>query len=90
MPPDPEKLKWTESLENEYQDVRKLMKRNLRLFPYEPESWLNLVIDSSSTRGVGFVLLQLINEDSPGEGATIVQANSSLLPPNVGLSPMDG
>ena len=83
------KLQWTDALEKEYQDVRRLMKRNLKLSPYEPELFLYLVIDGSATHGVGYILFQWINEDDPSAGATIVSANSSLLPPNVGFSPVD-
>ena len=83
------KQQWTEALEKEYQDERRLMKRNLKLSPYDPKRFLNLVIDGSATQRVGYVLFQWTNEDDASAGATIISANSSLLPPNIGFSPVD-
>ena len=37
----------------------------MRLSPYIPEKWLNLVIDGSATRGVGYVLFQWVEEEDP-------------------------
>ena len=83
------KLVWSEEMEREYLQTRKLMKENLKLSPYRAEQWLNMVIDGSSTRGIGYVLFQWLNEEDPSQGATIIQAGSSLLPPNLGFSPVD-
>ena len=44
----------------------------------------------SAIHRMGYVLFQWISEDNPAAGATIVSANSSLLPPNIGFSPIDG
>ena len=85
----PVQLKWSEALEGEFQSVRKLIKNNLKLSPYDPSRFLNLVIDGSAIHGMGYVLFQWIAEDNPAAGATIVSANSSLLPPNIGFSPID-
>ena len=52
------KLQWIDALEKEYQDVRILMKRNLKLSPYDPTRFFNLVIDGSAIHGVGYVLFQ--------------------------------
>ena len=84
------KLQWTDALEKEYQDVRRMMKSNLRLSPYDLTRFLNLVIDGSAIHGVGYVLFQWTDEADPSAGATIVSANSSLLPPHIGFSPVDG
>ena len=65
------------------------MKENLKISPYWAEQWLNMVIDGSSTRGIGYVLFQWLNEEDPSQGTTIIQAGSSLLPPNLGFSPVD-
>ena len=81
----PAQLKWSEALEGEYQSVRKLIKNDLRLSPYDPSRYLNLCID-----GMGYILFQWVSEDNPAAGATIVSANSSLLPPNIRFSPIDG
>ena len=83
------KLVWTMEMEREYLQTRKLMKENLKISPYRAEQWLNMVIDGSSTRGIGYVLFQWLDEEDPSQGVTIIQAGSSLLPPNLGFSPVD-
>ena len=52
------KLQWTDALEKEYQNVRRLMKNNLKLSPYDPTRFLNLFIDGSAIHGVGYLLFQ--------------------------------
>ena len=81
----PAKLKWSEALEGEYQNVRRLIKDNLKLSPYDPSRFLNLCIDGSAIHGMGYILFQWCDEKNPSAGATIVSANSSLLPPNIGV-----
>ena len=66
------------------------MKNNLKLSPYDPTRFLNLVIDGSAIHGIGYLFFQWTDEADPSRGATIVSANSSLLPPNIGFSPVDG
>ena len=80
-------LRWSEALEEEYQNVRTLIKNNLKLSPYDPSRWLNLVIDGSATHGMGWILFQWADEGKPSSGATIIDASLSLLPPNIGFSP---
>ena len=84
------KLQWTDALEGEYQNVRRLIKNNLKLSPYDPSWFLNLCIDGSAIHGLGYILFQWAVERNPSAGATIVSANSSLLPPNIGFSPVEG
>ena len=72
------------------QNVRRLIKNNLKLIPYDPSRFLNLCIDGSAIHGMGYILFQWCDERNPSAGATIVSANSSLLPPNIGFSPVDG
>ena len=86
----PAQLKWSEALEGEYQSLSSLIKNKLRLSPYDPSRWLNLCIDGSAIHGMGFLLFQWADEGKPSSGATIIAANSSLLPPNIGFSPIDG
>ena len=86
----PAQLKWSEALEGEYQNVRRLIKDNLKLSPYDPSRFLNLCIDGSAIHGMGYILFQWAEENNPSAGATIVSANFSLLPPNIGFSPVDG
>ena len=71
-------------------NVRTLIKNNFKLSPYDPSRWLNLIIDGSATHGKGWVLFQWADEGKPSSGATIIDASSSLLPPNIGFSPEDG
>jgi hypothetical protein len=84
-----EKLRWTPDLEAEYLATKKIMKKEIRLSPYNEKKWLNLVIDGASSRGIGFVCYQLVDEEDPSKGANIVQAGASLLPSNLGFSPVD-
>ena len=37
-----EKFEWTEEMEYEYQNVRKIMKKHLKLSPYDPKQKLRL------------------------------------------------
>ena len=83
-----DKLKWNPELEAEYLQTKKIMKTEIRLSPYNENRWLNLVIDGASSKGVGFVLYQLVDEEDPSKGANIIQAGSSLLPSNLGFSPV--
>ena len=67
-------------MEREYLQTRKLMKKNFKISPYQAKQWLNMVIDGSSTRGIGYVLFQWLNKEDPSQGATIIQAGISLIP----------
>ena len=61
------KFTWTQDLEQEYQNVKKVMCEQIRLSPYDPTKTLRLVIDGASLQGVGFVLFQWIDELSRGQ-----------------------
>ena len=65
------------------------MKRELKLSPYSDKRWLNLCIDAASSKGIGYVLYQNVDDDDPSLGSNIIQAGSSLLPNNLGFSPVD-
>ena len=75
----PAQLRWSEALEEKYQNVRTLIKNNLKLSPYDPSRWLNLIIDGSATHGMGWVLFQWADEGKPSSEATIIDASLSLL-----------
>ena len=81
----PSKFQWTDALEGEYQNVRRLIKNNLKLSLYDPSRFLNLCIDGSAIHSIGYILFQWADERNPSAGATIVSANSSLRPPNIGF-----
>ena len=49
------KLQWTDALEKEYQNVRRLMKNNLKLSPYDPTRFLNRVINGSAIHSAVYV-----------------------------------
>ena len=53
------KLVWNDELEAEYLQTKKLMKKSLKISPYRPERWLNMIIDGASTKGVGVHLLPM-------------------------------
>ena len=52
------KVIWNEELEEEYQNVLKIMQTRIRLSPYDPKKKLRLVIDGAKTVGTGFLLIQ--------------------------------
>ena len=62
----------------------------IRLSPYDHSKPLKLLTDRTSSKGVGFVLLQLRNKSKPELGCTIVAANSSALKEaQIKYSPVD-
>ena len=69
-------FEWTEEMEAEIQFLKKTMKQNLKLSPYNTAQKLRLIIDGSHTIGTGFVLIQY----NVKEGIKIINAGSSLLP----------
>ena len=77
------KFTWTQDLEQEYQNVKKVMCEQIRLSPYDPTKTLRLVIDGASLQGVGFVLFQWIDELYPSKRAAIINANESMLNDNL-------
>ena len=61
-------FKWTEDMEQEFQFLKKSMKKSMKLSPYNPEQKLRLIIDGSRTIGTRFILIQYINDDNVEEG----------------------
>ena len=55
------KFVWTEEMEYEYQNLRKIMRKQLKLSPYDPKQKLRLVIDGARTAGTGFLLIQYVD-----------------------------
>ena len=64
------KVMWNEELEEEYQNVMKIMQTKIRLSPYDPKKKLRLVIDSTKTVGMGLLLIQYLNDKKPEKGIT--------------------
>ena len=80
----------TDLLEEEYKAVKDIMVSHIRLSPYDPKKELHLIIDGASSIGVGFVLIQYLDDQHPEKGALIINANSSMLSEQqVGYSPID-
>ena len=84
------KFSWTESLEAEYSAVKNIIKNQMRLSPYDPKKELRLIADGASSIGIGYVLFQYLDDADPSKGALIISANSSMLAPHAGHSPIDG
>ena len=77
-------------MNEEYQMVRDVMKKQLRLSPYNEKEPLCLVVDGASSVGAGYVLFQWRDSQDPGAGAHIISANSTMFPKNRVFSPIDG
>ena len=76
-------------MEQEFQFLKKEMKKSLKLSPYNPEQKLRLIIDGSRTVGTGFILVQYINDENVEEGIKIINAGSALLPQEREFSAME-
>ena len=62
------KFVWTEDMENEYNNIRQIMKKQIKLSPYDPDKKLRLVIDGGRTAGTGFLFIQNVDDkDIHGE-----------------------
>ena len=55
--------------------MRKTILEQIQLTLFDPNKSLRLVIDGARTEGARFVLLQLVDEMNPGDGAVIVNAS---------------
>ena len=82
------KFTWTQDLEQEFVNTKKVMSEQIRLSPYNSKKTLNLVVDAASSLGVGFVLFQWIDELDPSKGAAIINANASMLMPDMLRKPL--
>ena len=76
-------------MEEEFNFLKKEMKKSLKLSPYNPDQKLRLIIDGSRTVGTGFILVQYINDENVEEGIKIINAGSALLPQERVLSAME-
>ena len=84
------KFIWTDLLEQEYNAVKELIVKQIRLSPYNPGKVLRLLIDGASSIRVGYCLFQFLDDTDPAKGAVIISANSSILGENqVGYSSID-
>ena len=76
------KFKWTEDMENEYNNIKQIMKKQLKLSPYDPSRKLRLVIDGAQTAGTGFLLIQYVDDKDIHKGIQIIHSGSNVLPLN--------
>ena len=65
------KFEWTEDMENEYNNIRQIMKKQLKLSPYDPSKKLRLVIDARMA-GTGFLLIQYVDDKDIHIGIQII------------------
>ena len=76
------KFEWTEDIENEYNNLRQIMKKQLKLSPYDPTKKLRLVIYGAQTVGTGFLLIQYVDEKDIHKGVQIIHSGPNILPLN--------
>ena len=85
-------MEWNNDLEKEFQGIKEIMKDSIKISPFDGTKRARVVIDGTSSLGVGFALFQL--RDPADEdfklGVNIIAANSSLLANDQGISPIDG
>ena len=68
------KFVWTEEMEYEYKNLRK----QLKLSSYDPNQELRLVIDGARTAGIGFLLIQYIDDKDVEKGVKIIHSGSNV------------
>ena len=74
---------WTDEMEREYHKVWKTLLEQICLTPYNPDLTRHrMKIDGASTKGIGFVFKQCIDELNPDKEAIILNAYSSRLKEN--------
>ena len=69
--------------------VRQIMKKRLKLKPYDPKKKLRLVIDEANTGGTGFLLIQYVDDKDIKKGIQIIHSGSNVLPLNREFSSME-
>ena len=82
------KFEWTEDMENEYSNMKQIMKKQLKLSPYDPKKKLRLVIDETRTAGTGFLLIKYVDNKDIKKGIQIIHSGSNVLPLNREFSSM--
>merc|ERR1712215_415737 len=76
------KFIWTPEMEKDFQLVKHIFNKQIRLSPFDPKKKINLLIDWANGSGVGYVLYQHVNDEDPGGEVVIINANSSALKDN--------
>ena len=83
------KFEWTEDMKKEYNNIKQIMKKQLKLFPYDPKKKLRLVIDGACTAGTEFLLIQYVDNKDMKKGIQIIHSRSNVLPLNREISSME-
>ena len=76
-------------MENKYNNIRQIMKKQLKLSPYDPTKKLRLVIYGAQTVGTGFLLIQYVDEKDIHKGVQIIHSGPNILPSNRDFSSME-
>ena len=58
----------------------KIMRKQLKLSPFDPKQKLRLVIDGARTVGTGFLLIQYVDDKDVVKGVKIIHLGSNVLP----------
>ena len=69
-------------MENEYNNIKQIMKKQLKLSPYNLSRKLRLVIDGAWTAGTGSLLIQYVDDKHIHKGIQIIHSGSNVLPLN--------
>ena len=73
---------WSPEIELEFEKVKEIFTKQIRLSPFNPDREINLLIYRANRSGVGYVFYQNVNDKDPDGEVTIVNANSSALKEN--------
>ena len=69
-------------MELEFEKVKEIFTKQIRLSPFNPDREINILIDAANKSGVGYCFYQNVNDNEPDGEVTIVNANSSALKDN--------
>ena len=73
------KFEWTQIMEREFEDVKKVFSNQIRLSPMDTSKRINIATDGANSAGIGFVIFQNSNDLEVGKDVRIIKANSSAL-----------
>ena len=73
------KFIWTPEMQKDFDHIKQIFTKQIRLSPFDPKKKINLLIDGANGSGMGYVLYQHVNDEDPGGEVVIINANSSAL-----------
>ena len=62
------KFIWTPEMQKDFDHIKQIFTKQIRLSPFDPKKKINLLIDGANGSGVGYVLYQHVNDEDPGGG----------------------